>query len=242
MAIEITGVPDAHGLEWLARVARRLIGFSVIITAVAAVLTADALFRSYKYYSQIIDARLASGYVTSRPGLYAAPRVLQPGQKLSRDKLIKALRRAGYLETSASNVWSGSFIASDNAIEIRPARSSRKQPAVVRVGFADDEIVELTADGITVESFTLEPEVLSNDLSSKAGKREALSYDEIPPLLVQAILAIEDRRFFDHSGVDFSGLARALLRNAGDERMGQGGSTITQQLVKNTYLSPEKTL
>jgi len=242
VAIEITGVPDARGVEWLARVARRLIGVSVFITAVAAVLSADALIRSYKFYSQVIDARLASGYLTSRPGLYAAPRVLQVGQKLSRDRLIQTLRRAGYLETSASNVWSGSFISNGSAIEIRPGRSSRKQPAVVRVGFAANEIVELTGDGITLESFTLEPEVLSNDLSAKAGKREALSYDEIPPVLVQAILAIEDRRFFDHSGVDLSGVARALLRNAGDEQMGQGGSTITQQLVKNTYLSPEKTL
>jgi penicillin-binding protein 1B len=83
---------------------------------------------------------------------------------------------------------------------------------------------------------------LSNDLSSKSAKRELLSYDEIPPLMVHAILAIEDRRFFEHSGVDLKGLGRALLRNAVDEQLGQGGSTITQQLVKNTYLSPDKTL
>ena len=59
-------------------------------------------------------------------------------------------------------------------------------------------------------------------------------------MLVQAIL---DRRsaFLRHSGVDLNGLARAFIRNVSDERMGQGGSTITQQLVKNTYLTPEKT-
>src|ERR1041384_4350364 len=216
---------------------------AVLVMVVAAVVSGDALVRSYNYYSQIIDARLATGYLTSRPGLYAAPRVLQRGQKLSRDKLVSVLRRAGYLETSASNVWSGSFVASDAAVEIRPGQTSeRKQPAVVRVAFADQQISEITGDGLTLDSFTLEPEVLANDLSTKAGKREALSYDEIPPVLVQAILAIEDRRFFDHRGVDLNGLARALLRNAGDERLGQGGSTLTQQLVKNTYLSPEKTL
>jgi len=209
---------------------------------VAAALGGAALIRSYQHYSQIIEARLASGYLTSRPGLYAAPRVLQVGQRLSRDKLVNGLRRAGYLESSASNVWSGSFIVSESAVEVRPGSNGRREPAVVRVGFAGDEIVELSGDGVALDSFTLEPEVLSNDPSSKGGKREALSYDEIPPVLVQAILAIEDRRFFDHSGVDVNGLARALLRNAGDERLGQGGSTITQQLVKNTYLSPEKTL
>ncbi|HSK63631.1 MAG TPA: PBP1A family penicillin-binding protein [Pyrinomonadaceae bacterium] len=238
-------MPDPRALErlaWMAHIARRLVRISFVVVLVAAVLSGEALIRSYKYYSQIIDARLASGYLTSRPGLYAAPRVLQVGQKLSREKLIKSLRRAGYLETSASNVWSGSFITHAAAIEIRPGRSNRKQPELVRVVFAENEIAELTGDGPTLESFTLEPEALSNDLSSKAGKREVLSYDEIPPVLVHAILAIEDRRFFDHSGVDIRGLVRALLRNAGDERLGQGGSTITQQLVKNTYLSPEKTL
>ena len=241
MAIEVTSVPDPRAVEWLARVARRLIKLSVVVIIMTSILGGEALLRSYKYYSRIIDARLASGYLTSRPGLYAAPRVLQAGQKLSHEKLINALRRAGYLETSASNVWSGSFIVNGSAIEIRPGRSSKKQPALVRVVFSDNEISEITGDEGTLESFTLEPEVLSNDISAKAGKREALSYDEIPPVLVNAILAIEDRRFFDHSGVDINGLARALLRNAGEERLGQGGSTITQQLVKNTYLTPEKT-
>ena len=236
-------MPDARTVDRLARVSRRLMRVAVLVLIAAAALGGGALVSSYNYYSQIIDARLASGYLTSRPGLYAAPRVLQAGQKLSCEKLVACLRRAGYLETSASNVWSGSFIASDAAVEIRPGRSSvRKQVALVRVTFAGEQIAELTGDGVSLDSFTLEPEVLSNDLSAKAGKREALSYDEIPPVLVNAILAIEDRRFFDHSGVDVGGLARALLRNAGDERLGQGGSTITQQLVKNTYLSPEKTL
>ena len=242
MAIEVTSVPEPRAVEWLAYVSRRLIRLSVLVSLVALVLGGEALVGSYNYYSQIIDARLASGYLTSRPGMYAAPRVLQAGQKLSTEKLVTALRRAGYLETSASNVWSGSFVVNGPAVEIRPGRGSRKQPAVVRVSFAGDRIDEITGDGLTLDSFTLEPEVLSNDPSLKAGKREALSYDDIPPVMVKAVLAIEDRRFFDHSGVDVAGLARALLRNAGEERLGQGGSTITQQLVKNTYLTPEKTL
>ncbi|HEY8411214.1 MAG TPA: hypothetical protein VIK76_07425, partial [Pyrinomonadaceae bacterium] len=187
-------MPDARAVEWLAQVSRSLIRLSVFAVLVAAPLGGDALVRSYNYYSQIIDARLASGYLTSRPGLYAAPRVLQPGQKLSRDKLVSILRRAGYLETSASNVWSGSFVASEPAVEIKPGHSSdRKQPELVRVVFAGGQISEITGDGLALDSFTLEPEVLANDLSAKGGKREALSYDEIPTVLVQAILAIEDR-------------------------------------------------
>ena len=131
---------------------------------------------------------------------------------------------------------------SDSALDIRPGRASKKEFELVRVTFSGDRIAELLGDGTALDSFTLEPEILSNDLSSKSAKRELLSYDEITPLMVQAILAIEDRRFFEHSGVDLKGLGRALLRNAVDEQLGQGGSTITQQLVKNTYLSPDKTL
>src|SRR4029079_10322215 len=158
------------------------------------------------------------------------------------EKLITILRRAGYLESTASDVWSGSFTVADSTIDIRPGRGSKKEFELVRVSFSGDQITELRGDGIPLDSFTLEPEVLSNDLSLKSGKRELLSYQEIPPVLVHAILAIEDRRFFEHSGVDLNGLGRALLRNAVDDELGQGGSTITQQLVKNTYLSPEKTL
>lgn len=235
MVVEVKSVSDSRRRAFKNRVVR--LGFALFIIALA--IGADSLARSYQYYSQIIDARLASGYLTSRPGLYAAPRVLRAGQKLSREKLVVALRRAGYLESKASDVWSGSFVVADSTIEIR---LGRKKPALVQVSYAGDEIVELRGDGILLESFTLEPEILSNDLSSKGGKRELLSYGEIPPVMVHAILAIEDRRFFEHSGVDLNGLARAVLRNAGDERLGQGGSTITQQLVKNTYLSPEKTL
>jgi penicillin-binding protein 1B len=234
MVIEAKSLPDPRRI----RLKRRFFRLGLVLFLAACAIAADAVARSYRYYSQIIDARLASGYLTSRPGLYAAPRVLAAGQKLSREKLLAVLRRAGYLETNASDVWSGSFDVVDTAVEIRPARSKQ----LVRVTFTGDVIEEVRGDGILLESFTLEPEILSTDLSSKAGKRELLSYGEIPEVLVHAILAIEDRRFFEHSGVDLNGLARAVLRNVADEQMAQGGSTITQQLVKNTYLTPEKTV
>ena len=239
MSIEVTSVSDLRGGAHARRNRYIIIAAALFLMAVAC--TGDVFVRSYNFYSQIIDARLATGYLTSRPGLYAAPRVLQPGQKFSVEKLLTTLRRAGYVESQGSGVWSGSFTANGSVVEIRPNRAGGNQPRAVRVVFDGEQIAELRGDGVTLDSFTLEPEILSNDISSKAGKREILNYNEIPPVLVHAILSIEDRRFFEHSGVDLSGLARALIRNAGDERLAQGGSTITQQLVKNTYLSPEKT-
>ena len=243
MAIEVTSVPDPRPRFAVTTKSRVLIVRTLIgIAALTLVLSGDALVRSYKYYSGIIDARLSSGYLTSRPGLYAAPRVLKAGQKLNQDQLLNVLRRAGYVESASSAVWSGGFVSKPNKIEIRPTRTDKTQPEIVTVTFAESSIAAVKADGAGIESYRLEPEALSNDLSSKGGKRELLAYADIPKVLVQAILSIEDRRFFDHSGIDINGFTRALLRNAGEEKFGQGGSTITQQLVKNTYLSPEKTL
>ena len=255
MSIEVTSVPDPD-VTLLAKrplqslkncfdssLYHRLVGYALAIAGVVSISCALAVIRSYSFYAHQIDARLASGYLTSRPGLYAAPKTIQPGQKLTIEKLEKTLRRAGYVETTAGGaVWSGSFKKQAGSIEILPNENLRTQPKDIRVEFASDSISALSADGITLDSFTLEPEPLANDISSKAGQRELLNYDELPIVLVHAILAIEDHRFFDHAGVDLTGLARAFLRNAGDERIGQGGSTITQQLIKNTYLSPERTL
>ena len=222
----------------------RLLLNSVVLVVAATLATATlTLIKSYRFYAQIIDARLADGYLTSRPGIYAAPRTITAGERISRDALVASLRRAGYTQTSTSEVWSGSFKSDDNVVEIRPTSGQTLGPAVVRVVFDwAGRVSELTGDGVTLPSFALEPEVLTNDLRSKSGQRTQLTYSDLPPVLVHAILSIEDRRFFDHSGVDVFGVLRAFVRNAGDEQIGQGGSTITQQLVKNTYLSPERTL
>ena len=74
------------------------------LIALALISGGDRLMASYKYYSRIIDARLASGYLTSRPGLYAAPRTFRVGQKISRSNLIIALRRAGYVKSEGAAI------------------------------------------------------------------------------------------------------------------------------------------
>jgi len=98
MFIEVTSVPETarvFSADWLRQVfcryqlrglirERLLFRFAIGIIAFGCVLGGESLLRSYKYYSRIIDARLASGYLTSRPGLYAAPRVIHSGQKYSR--------------------------------------------------------------------------------------------------------------------------------------------------------------
>ena len=219
---------------------RRFVRISLAILALGLISLSIFLVQTYRSYAKIVDARLAHGYLTSRAGIYAAPRTLRVGQKYSPAQLIQALRSSGYAESdSVSDVWNGSFSTSGNLIEIRPSKTSL--PSTVRVTLDGERIADLTGDEIALESFTLAPESLSNDSFTRSAARTQLAFSDIPPLLVHAITSIEDRRFFDHPGLDVFGVARALLRNAGNERIGQGGSTITQQLVKNTYLTPERT-
>ncbi|HEX8457443.1 MAG TPA: PBP1A family penicillin-binding protein [Pyrinomonadaceae bacterium] len=229
--------------------------------AVVSVAFVASLVYCYRGAAETVDRRLAAGYLTSRAGLYAAPRVLRAGQNFSRERLVETLRRAGYVEQSASDVWSGAFSAkADGAIEINPRRASVVEhdatettkvnftPEAVRVEFdGRGRIREITGDGVTLEAFALEPEALTNDAAEKNGTRTTLAYADIPPVVVNAIRAIEDRRFFEHHGLDVTGIGRALLSWTGGDTGGgaperQGGSTITQQLVKNTYLTPERTL
>jgi penicillin-binding protein 1B len=229
----------------LARVLH-VIGALVVVSVISTTI-AFAYF--YSHYSKIVDKRLASGYLTSRAGIYAAPRALRTGQKLSVAGLAEILRRAGYVEGEASRVWNGRFRVEGNAVEIFPTDASdgwdAQQQGIgnVRVEFdRRGQISTVRGDGATLDSYTLAPEPLTIEAGEKNSDRAALSYNDVPEVLRRAILSIEDRRFFEHGAVDLWGIARAAFSWSDDEELKQGGSTITQQLVKNTYLTPERTL
>src|SRR5690606_20076596 len=85
---------------------------------------------------------------------------------------------------------------------------------------------------------------VNNQLVAKRGMTggEAVGLHEMSPFIPQAVIAIEDRRFHSHFGVDPIGLARAMVSNVLDRRVSQGGSTLTQQLAKNLFLKPDRTI
>src|SRR5437763_11588473 len=208
MTIEVTSIENkrptndkrpkksgrARKRSTVARRNRRII-FRSILAFIVLVLVAGTIFfiYSYNYYARIVDARLRSGYLTSRAGIYAAPRTLRVGQTLSRERLVELLRRAGYQENKASDVWSGSFTVQDDAVEIHPRRSAATSPTIVRVHFDQQGcITELTGDlGVTLDAYALEPEILTTDAAMKTSQRTQLSYNEIPPVLAHAIISIE---------------------------------------------------
>ena len=145
-----------------------------------------------------------------------------------------------------ATLWNGSFQMTENSIRILPRKGSDTHQWIdVKFDHKGERVASLSAnDDTELRYYAVEPELLTEDAGLKTGQQETLTYQDIPPVLVQAILAIEDRRFFHHHGLDIRGIGRAFISwsTSGSVNFRQGGSTITQQLVKNTYLTPEKTL
>jgi penicillin-binding protein 1B len=117
------------------------------------------------------------------------------------------------------------------------------------------EIVALAQDGIiigiydrdtrqTLPHATIEPELFAQYYGDTPVLRNVvtISSGEVPPLCLNALIAVEDAHFYEHSAISFTGLARALITNLRSGHTQQGGSTLTQQLVKNYFLTPERTL
>lgn len=216
--------------------------YSFFTLSVVAVVSVAGFFYFFNHYSQIVQQRVASGFWHTRAGIYAAPRVLKKNQKISQAEVIEMLRRSGYIENASDDgVFNGSFSIKDNFIRVENNGfySTKTQNANIR--FSGNEITGITNGESPLEEFVIQPELLSGRSEAKRGVNHALKYEEIPETLRNAILTAEDQRFFFHPGIDVKGIGRAFYVNLTGNEITQGASTITQQLVKNTFLTPEKT-
>jgi penicillin-binding protein 1B len=217
-------------------------------------------FLSFTYFwfefSDQIDRRLLSGEIyTPSAGIYSAPKTLQTGEKTSQLELIDYLKSAGYIERNnkADESRSRYSIVEGNLViepGITGVLDGTKIFPAISVSFAKDgKSVNGIADlekRTQVESIKLEPKMLSTVAAEGNGRRRTVKFQDLPPHLIKAITVTEDRAFFEHYGVNFRGIARALWRryeNDGDDSpiANQGGSSITQQLVKNLLLTNEAT-
>ena len=181
-----------------------------------------------------------------RPALlYARAPELSPVAGQSPETVVSLLeyrgyRRAGRLEGP------GSYVLADNRMDLHPnpAPGHAGSAGPVRLEFHDGRLGSLRRheDGARLGGITLEPEAIGTLQLGPHEDRIALRLHQMPELLVRALLTMEDRNFESHAGVDAGAIARALVNNLIHGRTTQGGSTITQQLVKNLFLSPERTL
>jgi penicillin-binding protein 1B len=239
MALKVR-IPGLAGRQtWASHLLR---GALLTVAAVALVFLIVAGFYYFKYQG-IVDERLKQPIFANTAKIFAAPREVRPGQKLSVRLIANELREAGYSADGASKLSPlGTYSEGVQTITVRPGPESyhSQDSATIRTGSG---VVESITDdhGQSLASYELEP-LLITGLSEDANrtKRRLVTYDEIPPNLVQAVLAIEDRRFFEHSGVNYWRLMEAVFHDVTTGQKQQGGSTLTMQLARGFFLSPEK--
>ncbi|MGH7414051.1 MAG: PBP1A family penicillin-binding protein [Candidatus Rokuibacteriota bacterium] len=209
-----------------ALVAGALLGVLVLVGSGFALYAARALSRFER-----VEARRSTV-------LYAAPPVLRPGVHVGALDLAGILSRLGYRETRGASA-PGQFSRSDSAWDINVAG---KDAVRVTLAVAGGRITRLRQGGADVQSVVLPPELLASAGADMGENIRPVRLPDVPAVLRSAVLATEDARFYEHGGIDPRGILRALWTNIRKGRVAEGGSTITQQLVKSRLLNPERTL
>jgi len=207
-----------------------------------------AALGSLAWYAERTLAPLAQGrpraQYTTR--VYGAPHRLRPGFPLTAPELESRLTRLGYTKTTAApGPGEYSKPADGFVVGLRDFRHPfvRATPVSASILTANGVVESLTlADGgAPLVEAVLDGELLYELSGDRRVRRTPLAPDEIPLVMKQALVAIEDRRFYSHTGVDPRGILRAAWRNLRAQRITEGGSTLTQQLAKNLFLSPRRT-
>lgn len=181
--------------------------------------------------------------------VYTAPTILYPGLDWKLVDLRGTLERLGYREASGSrSLPAGQFSWDANRVRVHLrafAHPSRPEPArdvVLVLRGRSIRQIRAMPGGRELGAVLLEPEQIGAYYGPDRAQRALVKISELPPHLIHAVLAVEDQRFESHPGIDLRRILGATLANLRAGRVRQGGSTVTQQLVKNFFLTPERTL
>lgn len=204
----------------------------------------------YNRYSAIIDAGLRGDIFVRSSGIYAAPLTIRDGSGTRMNDVAAYLRKLGYQQGGpAANDKRGHYSTRNNVMDIYPGSDTKidgeKAFPNLRVTFGrNGEGVQKMTDLDNQQQLgqaQIEPELISSVVNEEREKRKIIEYKDLPKTLVDAITSIEDRQFFEHSGINWRGVMRAIFTDVQSGELKEGGSSITQQLVKNFFLKPDRT-
>ncbi|HEY5900230.1 MAG TPA: transglycosylase domain-containing protein, partial [Burkholderiales bacterium] len=225
----------------MARRARILRYFAYALAAGSLLAVAFVIHLDLRVRDQFEGRRFA---LPAR--IYARPLEVHAGLRVSQADVEDELRELGYRDVPTSNLDAGWYARRGGELEINVRAFTfwdGPQPARrIRVAFDGGKVARLTdAENRELPLARLEPLAIGGIYPAGNEDRVLVRLEEVPKSLVAALIATEDRRFYSHRGFDPRGMARAAWSALGSGRT-QGGSTITQQLVKNTFLTQERTL
>ena len=178
--------------------------------------------------------------------LYTAPFLLKTGLSVRASRFPDRLQRLGYREVSGPVSSPGEYQLTQERVTIylHGQPDNHIKPSMVSLELEEGRVVQVLAepDRSPIFPVYLEPELISGLRGASRQVREWIPLSTIPSRLIDAVLAVEDRRFYSHVGIDPIAVARAVWRNVTMGGVVQGGSTITQQLAKNLFYSPQRTV
>ncbi len=227
-------------LSFALRVVRSPVGKVLLALMLMAAVAGLVVFNHYYWeFAKVVDAKLHRGPFNRTSKILAAPDPVFVGDELTLDEVLSQLREAGYSDSRHNRV--GHFGVKSDSIEIYPGPLSyfRREPAVLYFGEGGVTRIVSLSDNTPQTVYELEPSLVTNVFDRERSKRRLVAYDDIPDVLRHAVLAIEDHRFFDHYGIDLVRTTRAAYDGLVEWRRPRGTSTLTQQLARQFFLSPD---
>ena len=200
------------------------------------------------YFSRVVS-RTMDGRRWSLPTrLYSDVWAVRAGDTLSADDIVRRLARLRYAEVPKAPVAAGQYARVKGRILVtlnaRETAWGRSPGVAAEIEFSGRRVAALKRadDGTPLPYVVFEPEIVGSVYDEKMQDRTLVMIDQIPPVVLDAILTTEDRDFFTHGGISFRRLVGAVLQGATRGAAVRGTSTLTQQLVKNMFLTPERKL
>ncbi len=192
----------------------------------------------YNYYSRVIDRKLSGEIFKSTAQIYAAPYRIYPGQHLTEDDAVMRLQRAGFDSAEKGDSEDGLYEVGANKVTIRP-----KAGDAMRLDFSKNTLTRiLKIPGGEAAEAWLPAELVTNLSDQTREKRRIVEYNDLPKILVDALIAAEDQHFFSHFGIDPVRLVGAFVQSVRESTRVGGTSTLTQQLARNFFLTPDRSI
>jgi penicillin-binding protein 1B len=223
--------------------------YALVALAGPLVVLSSVLGYYYVTFSRMIDARMHGEMQRVDPRVFARPFEVYRGQSFNPAQLVDRLNELGYANRAHAE-QSGEFTVGRDTVVIVPREGDHKGQTLrivfgARVGKTKEptavDHLEIVGGKTRPERVTLDTSLITALITTAREKRRDVPLQLIPQHMVQAVMAIEDRRFYDHVGVDPIGIASALWDYLSGRRPYlRGGSTLTQQLIKNTFLTQER--